>query len=751
MSLEHQPPHEPLRSGLFGRSKPQSNDPLIRFIGAISRSEWQVAEQLLAQIESHNYQADPVFRETLENSHHGANGYSPIHTMVAESQIGLLRDLHKLGINIFGLTQPSRGLQLSSLHLAVDLGAVESVKLLVELGADIEELSAHGLTPLMVALEHSMRGYSNDASRRYFKDNVIAILLDAGADLTKVSDNLLPGAYLHGQRINADLTRRDLRAANFVDADLSQAKLDQANLQDAIYSSATKFPADFDPQQHGMVAAALVHDGENEFEMGLDELIAYNQQAAPWAYLYDKRSDEYSTRLADRLSNEENRLRHLGASERDIFHYRAAFDCSAFPKADLGGDGQPFLRLFPALTTNFPPGSVDQLLAAFELTLDDFDPPRGGHSNMAEFFALLNHPGLSELTPETVGALTSLITAADHWLLRDEETNITVEHVRAWRDLGYLSFAHLGLKYDAKRINHDGLRLPCLLEQFGFERIATRETDFDYQIGQQPFKGYGSGYKLILNDQNRPFLERLNFPLDLDFYLEARRGYFLFSQQSLGTLLVRNSSPHFGRDLLPVPALFSYEKVIRQLTVDQLEAIDDVEIFRMFQSVLSIDLNLSHNRFEHTLLALTSNLRAALAAYEAWKFETEFSRAFKLVDGDIVGGYNSSGFKAVVDDLEMRFWIAQENPNEAMPALAFAAHNQPAWNFCPWQDRAGIEQRKFEITQFRLDVLRKLANGGRFAVSDSDLAQSEVRSFIEAGFHYQGRLVLVDSEGEVPK
>ena len=752
MSPENHPPNQSSQYGLFGRGKSPSNDPIVNFFGALSRQQWDEALSFLNKIEASAAHHDSSFRALLEQNHQGPDGYTAIHRLILESQVTLLKKLHQLGIDIFAPTQPRRGYQMSALHLAVDLGVAPSAALLVELGADLEQISPQGRTPLMVALEHSMRGYSKDIVR-YSKDSVIGVLLDAGASLENVPDSFLFGAYLQGQRIDADLQNRDLRGANFVDADLSAALLDGAQLQDAVYSSHTVFPKNFNPREHHMIPASLVHDGENEIEIGIDELMAYNQQPPPWRYYYDVQSTDYNAAVADQLSAEENRLRQRGASERDIFHYRAAFEAATFPRDEVRAGGQPFLRLFPGLTTNLPPGSVDQLLAVFEANLDSFDPPLGDHLNMAEFFALLNHPGLREITPESVGALTSLITAADRWLIKDEKTKVTVDHVLAWRDLGYLSYAHLGLKYDAKRVNADALRLPCLLEQFGYERILGRATDSEYQIEQQLFKGYGPGYRLTLNHMNQRYLELFNFPVDREFYFEARRGYFMLSLEALGTLIVRNSSPHFGRDLLPVPALFSYKAINTSLTTKELESLDDAEIFGSFRSVLNLELNLiergSTKKFEKRLLKLTTLMRAALSAYDVWKFDTEYPRAYANIDGDIAGGYNSIGFRALIDDMETRFQAAQGNSNEVVPALAFAAHGQPAWNFCPWEDRSGREHRKFTITQPRLEVMRAMADRGRFAVSDSELAASEVRSFFEAGFHYQGRLVLVDTESEV--
>jgi hypothetical protein len=61
----------------------------------------------------------------------------------------------------------------------------------------------------------------------------------------------LRGADLRG----ADLIGADLRGADLSGADLTGARLADANLTGACYNSHTRWPAGFDPRQHGAMPA----------------------------------------------------------------------------------------------------------------------------------------------------------------------------------------------------------------------------------------------------------------------------------------------------------------------------------------------------------------------------------------------------------------------------------------------------------------------------------------------------------------
>lgn len=736
MSLEPKSSRNPLPSGgLFNRTRAPSNHLFLRLSNAIIQSDWNLALEYLKQVETTQLHQDPIFKSIFEENFRGDEGYTLTHCAIVNSQTEILRQLDRLGINVFAATSPRRGASVPGLHLAIEVGAIESIEILLELGANIEEFSSDGLTPLGAALEHSSRGPG--------PDEIIKTLLAAGADFLNVSDNSLNRAYLQGLRIAADLTNRDLRNANLFATDLSEANLDNALLDNAIYGASTIFPEGFNPSAHGMVAAPLVVDGYGEYELSEDDIVQSIHQPPPWDYLVDH---QILGEIAADLSREEELLKENGASIRDIFHYRAAFQADSFPETGDNLLGQPFLRLFPLLTTDFPPRSVDALLKAFEGELDTFRPPLGNHPNMSEFFALLNHPELTDLTPSTVGALTSVITAADRWLDRDDETEVTVKHVKAWRDFGFLCFGHADFKYDTRQIKLGPLLMPAIVEGFGFERVFERETDSKHYIGNNEYSGYGTGYQLKLDPRNRKFLEEQDFPLDRNFYFEARRGYYILSLEKIGTLVVRNNSAHFGRDLLPVPVLFSYSAIDSPYSEEDLQQFDTTEIYQRFKSALNIDLNITKNHIERRLLKLSTAMRSVLRAYDAWKFDTQFPRAFVDRDGDIDGAYNSPGFNAVVEYLENSFLINGGTSVNSTPALAFAVNNQPAWNFCPWNDAIGLENRKLNIDHDRLAVLKRLAEGGRFAVSDEELDLTGIRQFFEAGFRYQGRLVLVDPE-----
>jgi len=57
----------------------------------------------------------------------------------------------------------------------------------------------------------------------------------------------------HADLRGADLREADLRGADLAGADLTGAKVDGAKMKGARYDAQTRWPAGFDPRQHGLV------------------------------------------------------------------------------------------------------------------------------------------------------------------------------------------------------------------------------------------------------------------------------------------------------------------------------------------------------------------------------------------------------------------------------------------------------------------------------------------------------------------
>lgn len=109
-------------------------------------------------------------------------------------------------------------------------------------------------------LSHYAAGERNFRGANLLRADLVLANL-AGADLSRASlaEAHLEGVSLMGASlVRAKLWQADLREANLMGADLRganfwQARLEEANLWQALYNEDTKWPVDFQPQNHGLV------------------------------------------------------------------------------------------------------------------------------------------------------------------------------------------------------------------------------------------------------------------------------------------------------------------------------------------------------------------------------------------------------------------------------------------------------------------------------------------------------------------
>lgn len=168
-----------------------------------------------------------------------------------------------------------------------------------------------------------------------------------------------------------------------------------------------------------------------------------------------------------------------------------------------------------------------------------------------------------------------------------------------WSHIGSLGLSFTKWQYDAMRLwkSAGPQERPPLLEQSGlFTSLAPRENDSKYFGG---------------------FLHR-NPVTGLS--IELRRAYIVISQPGLGTLVIRNSSPVFGRDLLPEPAYFSPHVIDPQ--GNQLFNPDtDLEAFS-FVNVLDKPMhqpNYAHHTPHEKIESLLTAFDQTMDRYVEWK------------------------------------------------------------------------------------------------------------------------------------
>lgn len=167
-----------------------------------------------------------------------------------------------------------------------------------------------------------------------------------------------------------------------------------------------------------------------------------------------------------------------------------------------------------------------------------------------------------------------------------------------WATIGTLGLSFSKWKFDTMRRwkGVGPMQKVSLMEESGFFKPApARENDTTY---------YG-GY--------------LRHNPKTDVSIELRRAYIVISKPGLGTLVIRNSSPVFGRNLMAEPAYFHPEKVFGESTslFNPDEDLKDIA----FQGVLSKPLNQPgfQKQNQKNIRVLLELFEAEMEPYIGWK------------------------------------------------------------------------------------------------------------------------------------
>ncbi len=288
---------------------------------------------------------------------------------------------------------------------------------------------------------------------------------------------------------------------------------------------------------------------------------------------------------------------------------------------------------------------------------------------------------------------------------------------KTWSDIGFLSHAFKLWKYDAQR----GQDQQTLLNKFGFKTIENREETTD--------KRYGRGCEI--SKALRPSLN-----LDEKTWIEFRQGYLAVFHPEKGLLVIRNSSPHFGRNLMTHTAY--YASPTSGITLSDLKHLNPATDNRL-QPILTPSLYDNPN-FEQDLTFLTKSLLTVKSAYGKWKLDTEKFDS----DGNFTG-HQSPGFKALTRKL---LYLAREKEagryHKSLPNLAFSSPEMPPFDFYAFQSAHSDEHlERFELTPEHLKEMKDLATG---RWNDSQYPQSDWIRFLQAGLDAHAELILVDPE-----
>ncbi len=441
--------------------------------------------------------------------------------------------------------------------------------------------------------------------------------------------------------------------------------------------------------------------------------------------------------------------------------------------------GLSLLKLSRSLLFHLPPHSVYGTWNAIEWISDrNLSIQRSRrHFNEAEMMLLLNHPREQGFDPEKLNPLTRALTSTTrifdsgihavgqpviwnvarrglythgfHLLLKhDAEVSSSYDPKRGWRTPGRsLIEDRLGMVRVPARPHTDRLCGPgYLLLATSADSIKARLLRRD-AYGQQQMDGQTNRYQW--------------YSLDSETMMELRRGYLLVSNPRHGTLVIRNSSKEFGRDILRNVAYWTSRGYRNRYSYRDLLDMTPGMIQREMRNVMHAQVVKSRVAVE-SIYFLLRQLDVIRDYNRRQKFETFGSDAFvrnpqtKRVELSEFGGYRSPGFRQIVDFLERRFEglkLEKESTGKVsklLPALAFALPWYPAWVTHKFEAEPGVMRSQLGINGEVLEVLRAFADESfTRRIMHLDDRHGVTRFFREAGFETEGELILVTPKDEL--
>ena len=428
--------------------------------------------------------------------------------------------------------------------------------------------------------------------------------------------------------------------------------------------------------------------------------------------------------------HEAGRLFDILRSPYQTFLYSLAL--KEFADQSPSQEGLAFFQLASNLLY-LEPGRrpIQKLLKSMQLSLG-----HSMHPNEADLLLLLNSPDGSSDTQMVDNAAWAKVTSSDR-------SNIRTATARHWAlsRIGSLTYSFTKWRGDTisvrERAEDGSLKViaPSLMEEFGMSRIdndpAKPHTSdrfgvqFKYQdpsesISYLTYNGEGEARNITLSKNTKVYM---------------RQGYMLVTNPHFGSLLIRNSSPQFGRTLLPYTSrYFEYE-----LTNAAEEEFSRPTERLLHSGVNSVDLYDRESLIRVNFLI--DELICVHTEFGKFKFDTSPETAWLEDDGQkvLVGGHKSRGFKSAVDKIAY-LYAAEEFKGNSI-SLAFVHKDFPAFKQYSFTDANNRQSRQVLVDEQVLRELRNLANAED---SDAIIVSSELRNFFqEAGFAKNAELVVL--------
>ena len=399
-----------------------------------------------------------------------------------------------------------------------------------------------------------------------------------------------------------------------------------------------------------------------------------------------------------------------------------------------------FHKMLPTILLSEKIPSVVTLLRGIDRLNDLDETARGFHPFESELMALLAHPARGEERRELVRASVLSLTSINRFLSFHVD-KVPASTVSLWGRIGIMGFSFRAWKWDTRGVNFGDPRGASLFEQFGFEPL-------EREGGPGVF---GQGFVLSAERKERvrqeAFWRDRQSVFDPATRVEFHRGLLLASHSTHGTLIVRNSSPIFGRDLLRHPAYFSRFAQGQGFGRDEFTHLTPSLIEGSFTQVLHGSLYSTPRSVAPELEFLLTQLEEVRQSYGCWKFDTDPRTAWERIEGvgtALHGGYYSEGYASLVEYLARSTAIAREGSARSL-ALAFFDRRLPPWVPLRFTDLDGQSFSTLRLDVRTLSLLKKLTDS---TASKKDFKDDNGRTyeFFQKGLDAGAELVIVDEK-----
>ncbi len=470
-----------------------------------------------------------------------------------------------------------------SIPLAIQLvGNVPALEALLEEGLDPETALPDGQTLLHLAITKQ-------------RSESVKLLLAYGADPNRLDNNghfplykacqtgsLQSVTYL--LKAGASLQMKTRLGTTPIHAALNSTN--SGNLSLLMKHGAALQPYDF--KENALLARAVERDYPQTIQHVLLLGVIPNLEEAFWQKLETSH---------ERWRNLPSILSALQAAGYDSERVRKHQDILKLGHALKKGDPVAFWQQWQTQADQIPAIYLKELFWQVEYT----HPVPLGRKLLPELLAILQpYAQKVNRNPSDLSFATAAITRLYNFL-GAHINKLDPAAYNTWLQVGAMGMGFSRWKFDAMTLyKGQGPRQEkSLLEQSGlFQPVPPRTSDAVYH------RGY------------------LHRDEETGLTVELRRAYMVVSHPSLGTLVVRNSSHHFGRDLLEEPAYYSPHGLAGELlNPNNL----DPPVTR-FMSVLGTQLNASteaQQTHHDKINGLFEQFNQVMESYVAWKCQVQ--------------------------------------------------------------------------------------------------------------------------------